>query len=205
MARRRPSIANGCIASAQQKQLLLSLPTLNECRTAAHPQRPNKWHAAFLMAPFTNDQLVLSDIVYDASLPAMRVKLYGLRHGSLDLFITDPDTYVLSSQHGAASGENLGDTGWRPLPQNLLSPRSQCVGSAPLGRTDVQWWKTPVEPAPSSYWIWYKTSDQTPFRLAFQSANNQLGVLSHYALSYQIRFEPSADTQLGNVDRACRN
>lgn len=107
----------GCIASARQKLPLLSLPTLNECATVAHPQLPNKWHAAFLMAPFTNDQLVLSDIVYDASLPAMRVNLYGLRHGSLDLFITDPDTYVLSSQHGAASTcENLRDTGWRPLP-----------------------------------------------------------------------------------------
>jgi hypothetical protein len=127
------------------------------------------------MAPFTNAQLVLSDIVYDASLPAMRVTLYGLRHGSLDLFITDPDTFVLNSRGGAVSAcEKLGDTGWRPLPQDLLSPRSQCVGWAPLGTTDVQWWKTRVEPTPTSYWIWYKKSDQTPFRLAFQSSNNQL-------------------------------
>jgi hypothetical protein len=137
---------------------------------------------------------------YDASLPAMRVKLYGLRHGSLDFFITDPDTYVLSSQGGAVSAcEKLGDTGWRPLPPDLLLPRSRCVGSAPLGKTDVQWWKTPIEPAPSSYWIWYKTSDKTPFRLAFQSSSNQLGVLSHYALSYQIRFE------LSSISRACQN
>jgi hypothetical protein len=158
------------------------------------------------MAPFTNAQLVLSDIVYDASLPAMRVTLYGLRHGSLDLFITDPDTFVLNSRGGAVSAcEKLGDTGWRPLPQDLLSPRSQCVGWAPLGTTDVQWWKTPVEPTPSSYWIWYKKSDQTPFRLAFQSSNNQLAVLSRYALSHQIRFEPNSDIQLANIKRTCQD
>jgi hypothetical protein len=196
----------GSIASAQQKSPLLPLPQLNECPAALHPQLPSKWHAVFLLAPFTNAQLVLSDIVYDASLPAMRVKLYGLSHGSLDLLITNPDTYVLISQGGVVNAcEKLGDTGWRPLPQDLLSPRSQCVGSAPLGTTDVQWWKTPVEPAPSSYWIWYKTSDQTPFRLAFQSSNNQLGVLSHYALNYQIRFESNSDAQLAGINRACQN
>lgn len=192
------------IAPAQQKAPFFALPRLNECETVLHPHLPNNWHAVFLMAPFTNAQLVLSDID-DASLPAMRVKLYGLRHGSLDLFITDLDTYVLSSQGGAVSAcEKLGDTGWRPLPQDLLSPRSQCVGSSPLGTIDVQWWKTPVEPGPSSYWIWYKTSDQTPFRLAFQSSNNQLGVLSHYALSYQIRFESNSDVQLASINRACK-
>jgi len=194
-------------ALAQQTTPILSLPQLSECKARTHPQLPEKWRAVFLMAPFTNAQLVLSDIEYDASLPAMRVKLYGLRHGSLDLFIIDSDTYVLNSQKGGAVSacEKLGDTGWRPLPQDLLSPRSQCVGSAPLGKTDVQWWKTPIEPKPSSYWIWYKTSDQTPFRLAFQSSSNQLGVLSHYALSYQIHFEQDPDTQLSSISRVCQN
>src|SRR5689334_21353636 len=85
------------ITSAQQKSPLIPLPQLSECQPASHPYLPSKWHGVFLMAPFTNAQLVLSDIEYDASFPAMRVKLYGLRYVSLDLFVTDPDTYVLSS------------------------------------------------------------------------------------------------------------
>ena len=196
----------GGAASAQQKSPLIPLPELSPCQDASHPRLPEKWHAVFLMVPFTNAQLVLSDITYDASLPALRVKLYGLRNGSLDLFITHSDTYVLNSRDGGLSTcAGLGDTGLRPLPADWLSSQSQCVGSAPLGKTEVQWWKTPLKPAPSSYWIWYKASDQTPFRLAFQSPSYQLGVLSRYALSYQLRFEPNPDSQLESVSRACQN
>lgn len=199
--------ASAGAASAQDKTPVIPLPRLEQCEGAAHPQLPDKWHAVFLMMPFTNAQLVLADMEYDASLPAMRVKLYGLRHGALDLLITDRDTYVLGSQSGTANAcQRLGDTGLRPLPRDWLSPRSQCAGSAPLGATDVQWWHTPIEPAPSSYWIWSKTSDQTPFRLAFQSANNQLGVLSRFALSYQLRFEAAPPgSQLASIRQACRN
>jgi hypothetical protein len=52
----------GGVTSAQQKSPLVPLPQLNECQSAAHPHLPSKWHAIFLMAPFTNAQLVLSDI-----------------------------------------------------------------------------------------------------------------------------------------------
>ncbi len=193
-------------AAAQQKSPVIPLPEVSPCQERLHPRLSDKWRALFLMAPFTNAQLVLSDIVYDGSLPAMRIKLYGLRSGSLDLFITRSDTYVLSSQGGSVETcEKLGDTGWHPLPQDWLSSQSQCVGSAPLGKTDVQWWKTPIEPAPSSYWVWYKTSDQTPFRLAFQSPSDQLGVLSRFALSYQLRFERTSDAQFARVGRLCEN
>lgn len=115
------------------------------------PAFANKWLAIFLMAPFTNSQLMLSEIEYDASLPAMRVRLYGLRHGSADFLVYGNDTYALSSGAQGRTCEKLGDTRWRPLPQDWLAGKSQCVGSAPLGETDVSWWKTPVEPAPSSY------------------------------------------------------
>src|ERR1051325_273102 len=108
-------------AIAQEQSPAIPLPQLERCDAATHPQLPAKWHAVFLMAPFTNSQLVLSEIEYDASLPATRVRLHGLRRGSLDLLITDPGTYVLSSQDGAiAACEKLDDTGWRPLPQDWL-------------------------------------------------------------------------------------
>jgi hypothetical protein len=83
--------------------------------------------------------------------------------------------------------------------------QSKCVGTAPLGKTDVDWWKTPTAPRPSSYWIWYNSSNQTPFRLAFQSASNRLAPFGRYALSYMLRFETRPDIDLGGTARACQN
>jgi hypothetical protein len=193
-------------AVAQQLAPLLLLPELKNCQSSAHPRLPETWRGVFLMAPFTNAQLVLSEIQYDALLAAMRVRLYGLRGGALDLFIEGSETYELTSQDDEVrSCEKLGDTGWRPLPQDWLSFQSQCAGTAPLGKTDMDWWKTPTDPKPSSYWVWYNTSDKAPFRLAFQKASNRLAPLSKYALSYQLHFEPMADSSLGEISRACHN
>jgi hypothetical protein len=158
------------------------------------------------MTPFTNAQLVLSEIQYDGSFPAMRARLYGLRGGKLDLFIEGSETYELTSDNDdVRSCTKLGDTGWRPLPRDWLSARSQCAGTAALGKTDVDWWKTPTDPAPSSYWVWYNSSDKVPFRLAFQQAGNRLAPLSNYALSYRLHFQSIADSGLGTVSRACHN
>jgi len=194
----------GETALAQQTTPILSLPQLSECKARTHPQLPVKWRAVFLMAPFTNAQLVLAEIVYDGSLPGMRVKLYGLRGGALDLFVAGSDTYEFTALEEQPC-EKLGDTGWRPLPADWLLAQSKCVGAAPLGNSDVDWWKTPIAPRPSSYWIWYHSSDQTPFRLAFQSASDRLAPLSRYALSYQLRFEARPDVDLGPIIRACQN
>src|SRR5262249_19906738 len=158
-------------AVAQQLAPLLPLPELKACQTSVHPRLPEKWRGVFVMAPFTNEQLVLSEVQYDESLPAMRVRLYGLRAGTLDLFIEGSETYELASRGDEVSScRKVGDTGWRPLPQDLLSSQSQCAGVAPLGKTDVDWWKSPTDPAPSTYWVWYNASDKTPLRLAFQKA-----------------------------------
>lgn len=194
----------GQTALAQQTTPILSLPQLSECKARTHPQLPEKWRALFLMAPFTNAQLVLAEIVYDGSLPGMRVKLYGLRGGALDLFVAGSNTYVLATP-GQQSCDKLGDTGWRLLPPDWLSAQSQCVGAAPLGKTDVDWWKTPSAPRPSSYWIWYNSSNKAPFRLVFQSASNRLAPFSRYALSYQLRFEAQPDIDLSDARRACQN
>jgi hypothetical protein len=193
-------------AIAQQLAPLLPLPQLKTCQTSVHPRLPENWQGVFLMTPFTNAQLVLSAIAYDASLPAMRVKLYGVRSGALDLLIDGSETYELTSQGNEVSScEKLGDTGWRPLPRDWLSAGSQCAGTAALGETDLDWWKTPTDPPPSSYWVWYNASDKTPFRLAFQKASNRLAPLSKYALSYQLHFEPKADSNLGELSRVCRS
>jgi len=191
-------------ASARTPAPLVAVPQLEQCQTESHPRLPEKWHATYLLAPFTNAQLVLADIVYDGSLSAMRVRLHGVRHGSLDLAVVGAHTYALSSRDDDTPCEDLGDTGWRPLPRDWLTAGSQCVGSASLGDTATDWWKTPVDPAPSTYWLWSKSSDRTPFRLAFEAPSERLGVLSEFALAYQVRFEPLSGSNLSGVATACR-
>lgn len=152
-----------CVAQSRDRSL--SLPHLETCQDGSHPVQPEKWRGAFLMAPFTSSQLVLSEIVYDGSVPAMLVNLYGVRSGSARVFVLGNRTYLLP-QHGSdGQCEELGDTGWTPLPRDWLAEGSQCAGSAQLSEISVQWWKTPTQPAPLANWIWFKTSDQSPFRL----------------------------------------
>jgi len=194
------------VPGARAQTPVLPLPTLSKCPTETHPQLPEKWRATFLLAPFTNTQLVLGNLAYDGTLKAMRASLYGLKRGTLDLFVQGDHTYALTSRGPQIVGcENLGDTGWRPFPQDWLKPQSQCAGSGPLAETAVDWWKTPIEPRPSSYWIWYKTSDQTPFRLVFPFPNDRLAVLGEFALSYQISFEQVENADLSEPMAACKS
>jgi hypothetical protein len=192
-------------AAAQEPRALLDLPQFAPCAATSHPRLPEKWRGTYLMAPFAKAQLVLAEIVADVAVSAMRVRLHGVRRGSLDLFITGNQTYVLKSE-GSRIKEcrALGDTGWRPLPPDWLAPQSQCTGSAPIGQTPVEWWKTAIAPEPASYWLWFKTSDQTPFRLVFPFASDQLPPFSLYALSYQVRFNTLDETDLAGIDATCR-
>jgi hypothetical protein len=192
-------------ATAQEPRALFDLPQFAPCRATSHPRLPEKWHGTYLMAPFTRAQLVLAEIVSDFALSAMRVKLHGVRRGSLDLFVAGNRTYVLKSEGSAIKGcRALGDTGWRALTTDWLAPQSLCAGSAPIGETLVDWWKTAIAPEPASYWLWYKTSDQTPFRLVFPFASDRLPPFSRHALSYQVRFEPLDQTDLAEIDAACK-
>jgi len=141
--------------AAQDLRPVQRVPEFPACLSTAHPRLPPHWRATYLMAPFTTGQLVLAEIVHDAPLAATRITLYGVKGGTADFLVAGDTTYALTSE-GAAVREcrALGDTGWRPLPQDWLSAGSQCAGTAPILGTPVDWWKTPVEPAPSTYWVW---------------------------------------------------
>ena len=191
-------------AAAEQPRAALPLPQLAACDRALHPRLPDRWRGLYLMAPFTDAQLVLAEIVSDAGLSAMRVTLHGVRRGSVDVLVRGKTTYVLKSE-GSTIKEcrALGDTGWRPLPKDWLASRSHCAGVAPIGETSVEWWKTAIAPEPATYWVWYKTSDRSPFRLVFPFSSDRLPPLSRYALSYQVRFETLEQPGLADVAAAC--
>ena len=191
-------------ASPQEQTPLLPRLAISPCSKAERPELPDKWRATYLMAPFTSGQLMVGDLIHDASLPAMRVRLFGVRRGALDLLIAGSETYLLESNEGGLTCRRLGDTGWRAFPRDWLTPQSQCVGSAPIGGTAVDWWKTPLEPVPSGYWIWTRTTDRTPFRFVFSSPNDRLAPLSHYAMSYQKRFEKLEHSELASIVESCQ-
>jgi len=132
-------------ASPQEQTPLLPKLALSPCSIIERPELPDKWRATYLMAPFTSGQLMVGELIHDASLSAMRMRLFGVRRGALDLLIAGTETYLLESKEGGLACRRWGDTGWRPLPHDWLTPQSQCVGSAPIGGTEVDWWKTPLQ------------------------------------------------------------
>jgi hypothetical protein len=192
-------------AIVQNADPRLALPRMHACLSTEHPLLPPKWRGVFLMAPFTSTQLALSEIIHDGALPATLVRLFGVRSGAAELLVVDNKTYLLGQSGEANRCEDLGDTGWTPLPRDWLAERAQCVGAAPLADTPVEWWKTPVQPAPLTDWVWFKSSDQTPFRLLFEKPSERVSVLSSYALSYQVKFDVLADSELPSLVAYCRH
>ncbi len=180
------------------------LPSLEKCSSTSRPVLPAKWHGTYLMAPFTKEQLVLGDFLFDASINAAAVRLYGLRHGSLDLFIKGRSTYIIKDAGTAsASCVDAGDTGLRPFSRDWQGRRAQCVGSAPIVAINADWWKTPSTAAPSANWIWYNNADRSPFRLMFTQPENEPAILGWYAFSYQVKFEALKTTDLSSLDTFC--
>jgi hypothetical protein len=191
-------------AAAEQADAAPPLPALTPCASRSHPLLPEKWRGTYLMAPFTKQQLVLGDFVTDSAIPATRLRLYGLKHGALDVLIEGQKTYLIS-QDGNSSSEclDVGDTGWRPLPRDWLGAKAQCEGSAPVAGLDLEWWKTPSSGAHSADWIWYKADGRPPFRLMMTQPADRLAGLGAYALSYQMGFEALQNTDLAAEASKC--
>src|SRR5262245_1060202 len=188
---------------AESPDLTLALPRMEPCQRDHHPILPAKWRGVFLMTPFTPSQLMISEIVYDEAIPAMAVKLFGVRSGTANLLVLKDRLYLLSEEGPSARCEELEQREWVPLPRDLLAPRAQCAGVSPILETPVEWWKTPSEPQPLADWMWFKASDKSPFRLLFQKPSDRLSVLSAFAVSHQVHFEPLKETDLAARAAAC--
>jgi hypothetical protein len=119
----------------------LDVPHLQPCAAEqAQPVPPARWRATYLMAPFTAGQLVLADVVQDALLSAMRVRLYGVERGALDLLVVGSRTYAIESDGPAVrSCRSMGDTGWRPWPNGLIGPAARCARTAAVGGINLDW------------------------------------------------------------------
>ncbi len=183
----------------------MELPRLAPCADRSHPHLPDRWQATYLMAPFTKAQLTLGDFHYDGALPVLRIRLYGLRHGYLDLLIKGERTYLLEKD-GTPAGRclDLGDTGLRPPARDWLGPKAQCAATAPVAGKAADWWKTPSTAAPSANWLWYKKDDKSPFRLMFTQPEDAPAILGWYTFSYRVRFVNAASNDLAAIAQSCQ-
>lgn len=194
---------------AQQQRLSsLPLPQMNACSNPSHPQLPPKWNGTFVLMPFDQGQPAMAAFISDTSVNATQTTLVGFQSGLINVLTVGDQSYTMTFSGGTGgdllSCESLGDTQWRPLPQDLLSNDAQCVGSAPLVQTSVDWWKMPAQTNPAASWIWFKTDDRSPYRLMFDDVVPALGALGGFAFSYQVALEPLQTTNLPELVSACQ-
>jgi len=188
---------------AESPDMTLALPRMEPCQQESHPLLPAKWRGVFLMAPFAPTQLVVSEIIYDGALPAMQVKLFGVRAGAANVLVLADKMFSVSERDQVTQCEELEARAWTPLPNDVLAPGARCVGLSPISETPVEWWKSPSQPAPLADWVWFKSADRSPFRVLFQKPSDHLSILSSFAVSYQVSFEPLTQSSIATLATSC--
>src|ERR1700739_1563506 len=169
------------------------LPMLAACQPATPPGLPARRRAVGLVLPYLRQQLVVGEFVRDGAAHAMRATLTGLQSGTVDLLITEKETYRLSGPHDAPNACTALGHKYDPPPDNWLTSRSSCDGEAPVGTKATQCWKT-AAPDGRAIWQWYRTDTRLPWRIMFPGRSAEPAVIGDYAMTYFPTFTPLADT-----------
>ena len=178
------------------------LPMFSPCKPATPPVLPTRWRAVGLMLPYLRQQLAVGEFVRDGSVPAMRATLYGLESGTVDLLITDKETYRLEGPHDAPNVCTALGHKYNPPGDSWLSPKSACDGEAPVGTKNTQWWKT-AGPDGRAIWQWYRTDNRLPWRIMFPTRNAEPAVIGDYFATYFTSFAPVKETNLAGLRDLC--
>jgi hypothetical protein len=176
------------------------LPDFAACNPATAPEFPARWRAVALMLPFLQGQIDVAEFVYDGALPAMRASVDGLKSGTVDLLITDKDTYVLAGPHDSPTQcTSLGPRLHVPAAQ-WFTADAVCAGESLLDSHIVQWWHT-TGFDPARYWVTKDT--RLPWRNLFLRRALNPAIIGDYAMSYFPVFTPVADTNLSALRDFC--
>lgn len=188
-------------AVAQQR---IPMPLFSACTKADAPVLPARWHAVSLMVPFSRQQLSVAELTYDSTLPAMRATIYGLERGTVDLLMTETETFELSGPRESPDGcTALGHK--FQLPSNhWLSNDAVCIGETPLGKFPMQWWKTAAADGRNK-WHLYKTDSRLPYRMILPAPSDDLPVIGEFAISYFPTFAPVDATNLASLRSLCQS
>jgi hypothetical protein len=191
------SMRSGAAAAADS-----GLPMFAACQPAAQPALPTRWRAVGLMLPYLRQQLVVGEFVRDGAAHAMRATLTGLQSGTVDLLITDKQTYRLSGPHDAPNACTALGRKYDLPPDSWLTAGSTCDGEAPVGTKNAQWWKT-AAPDGRAVWQWYRTDTRLPWRIMLPSRSAEPAVIGDYAMTYFPTFAPLAQTNLARLRDFC--
>jgi hypothetical protein len=200
-------------------------PVFSPCGLKTPPSLPQKFHAVALLTPFNDTQLVVADILYDWSIPAMRITTYGLQQGYADFFYLPGQYFILDSVNGGDPKRFFGPistTEQIPAPDWLAHTQSPttCNGTADVLGVSTNWWcnlrlntNPPANPPPdptaqiAANWFWMRADNQYPWRMMFINTTNDynLPFIGRFALVHFPTFEALTNTELPALVQKCQS
>lgn len=198
-------------------------PTIAPCGSKTPPNLPQAFHAVALLTPFNDSQLVVADIYYDWSLPAMRITTYGLERGYADFLYFLDEYFIIDSENGGPAKNFFGPiaTSERVPPPNwLVGFNASCNGVAPVLGVNSNWWcsltgnknaPAPVPPTPcpnidSANWFWLRSDNQMPWRIMLINTTNEFNLpfIGWFAFAHFPTFESMPSGSLSGLVEACK-
>jgi len=198
-------------------------PSIAPCGSKTPPNLPQAFHAIALLTPFNNSQLVVADITYDWSLPAMRITTYGLEQGYADFLYFQNVYFIIDSENGGPPKNFFGPiatTEQIPPPNWLATFNATCNGVGEVLDVNTNWWcsltkntngTAPVPPTPcpnidSANWFWLRTDNQMPWRMMLINTTNEfdLPFIGWFAFAHFPTFESIPSGSLSDLVQTCK-
>ena len=135
------------------------------------PQWPSEWNASVLLTPYTNERLVVADMVYSSTNNAMLVIL----DNDLEILTIDDLSYTIVKGNGITHCSGPIKYGWRIPSRNWLGNRHcKCYGSINSSGVETVLWQC------KNYqfvdWIWFECAKMRPWRMFLNNETNPSGI-----------------------------
>ncbi len=134
----------------------------------------------------------------------MRATVSGVESGTIDLLITNEDTYQLTGPHQSPTACLSSGPVFTPPSRHWLSADAQCVGKASVMSSVMEWWKMPSANS-SATWYWYKANTRMPWRTTRITPSADPAVIGGYAMANFTTFEALPRTNLAALRDYCRS
>lgn len=196
---------------AVQASDVLPVPAMASCTNKDRPLLPKAWQTGAVLQHFSDGELVIGNLVYDVTAPALRFSVIGMSGGSADYLLTDKgNLFSLSGGYPEPTQcELIARTDLVVPTRSWNSAESICVGEAPVADVNLVWWKHKVGEAPGqpagANWFWYHANQPSKlFRTMFQKPSNDFGIVGQFALSYFPEFREVEATNISSLVNLCK-
>ena len=189
----------------------LPVPVMAACTSKTPPVLPASWQTGAVLQHFSDGELVVGNLVYDAAAAALRFSLIGLTGGSADYLLTSGgNLFSLSGGYPAPTKcELVAKTALSVPPRSWNNADSTCVGEAPVDDTAMVWWKHKVpeispQPSGANWFFYHADQPSNLFRSMFQKPSTDFGIVGEFALSYFPGFHEVTATGVGSLVNLCK-